>query len=96
MEFETILYEKQDTVATITLNRPERHNAFNLTMARDLQRVWGGVQKDPEVVCAILTGAGERAFCTGMDVADVAAGGQTTATKGLDRSESPWFQLTAL
>ncbi len=72
MEFETILYEKRDGVATITLNRPERHNAITLTMSRELQQAWGRVKTDPEVVCAILTGAGDRALCTGIDVADVA------------------------
>ena len=74
MQLETILYEKQDGVATITLNRPDRHNAFNLAMAHELKDVWAEVKKDPEVVCVIVTGAGERAFCTGMDVADVASG----------------------
>jgi enoyl-CoA hydratase/carnithine racemase len=74
MDFETILYAKQDGVATLTLNRPERHNAFNLAMAGELRRAWEDVKKDPAVVCVIVTGAGEKAFCTGMDVADVADG----------------------
>ncbi len=95
MQLETILYEKQDGVATITLNRPDRHNAFNLAMARELKDVWAEVKKDPEVVCVIVTGAGERAFCTGMDVADV-ADGSARKTGVLGRSESPWFQLTAI
>ena len=42
MNFETILYEKQDRVVAITLNRPERLNAFNLTMARELRAAWVG------------------------------------------------------
>ncbi len=96
MEFETILYEKHDGVATITLNRPKRHNAITLTMSRELKQAWDRVKKDPEVVCVILTGAGERALCTGIDVADVADGTNTTATGSMDRDESPWFQLTAI
>ena len=39
MEFETLLYEKSDGIATVTLNRPERHNALTLTMARELRRL---------------------------------------------------------
>jgi len=95
MGFETLRTEKQDRVVTLTLNRPERHNAFNLTMARELHLFWTQVKADPEAVCVIVTGAGERAFCTGMDIADV-ADGSARSTGTLDRSESPWFRLTAL
>ena len=73
MDFETILYDVRDGVANITLNRPDRHNAFNLTMANELKQVWEAVKSDAAVVCAVVTGAGEKAFCTGMDVADVAS-----------------------
>jgi E-phenylitaconyl-CoA hydratase len=98
MGFETILYEKQDGVATLTLNRPERHNAFNIAMAFELRDAWADVMRDPEVVCAIVTGAGSRAFCTGMDVADVASG---SAPEELQRSEreggKPFYRyLTAI
>jgi E-phenylitaconyl-CoA hydratase len=95
MDFETILYETQDRVATITLNRPQRHNAITLTMAQELRRAWEAVTRDPGVVCAILTGAGDRALCTGIDVSDVASGSYAS-TGGVDRSESPWFRLTAV
>ena len=74
MDFETLLYDVEDGVATITFNRPEKHNAFNFAMAAELKQVWQIVQTDPDVVCAIVTGRGDRAFCTGMDVADVASG----------------------
>ena len=74
MTFETLLYEKRDRVATITLNRPERYNAFNVTMAKELRAAWEGVKADPEVTCVILTGAGEKALCTGVDVQAVVEG----------------------
>ena len=85
MSYEHILYEKQDGVATITLNRPERRNAFNVAMALELRSAWDDVKRDPEVVCAIVTGAGDKAFCTGMDVADVAEG---TAREEAQRIEA--------
>jgi E-phenylitaconyl-CoA hydratase len=93
--FETLLYEVDDGVATLTLNRPERHNAFNTTMAGELAAAWDAIKRDPEVVCAIVTGAGERAFCTGMDVADVASG-QATDTGVQAREAVPWNRLTAV
>ena len=95
MGSETLRIEKRDRVATLTLNRPERHNAFNLAMARELAAFWTDVKRDPEVVCVIVTGAGEKAFCTGMDIADV-DDGSARSTGTLARSESPWFQLTAI
>jgi enoyl-CoA hydratase/carnithine racemase len=95
MDFETLLYATEDGVATITLNRPERHNALNRTMALELARAWQAVKTDPEVVCAILTGAGEKALCTGMDVADVASGAAFGDGPARDE-ESPWLHLTAI
>ena len=93
--FETLLYEVEDGVATITLNRPDRHNAFNTTMASDLERAWRIVKTSPDVVCAIVTGAGEKAFCTGMDVADVASG-QALGSGRQSRDQVPWNRLTAI
>ena len=51
MNLETLLYDVKDGVATITLNRPERHNAFNLCMAGELKQVWESVKMDANVVC---------------------------------------------
>ena len=67
-EFETIRYdESDDGVATITLNRPEVHNAFNALMQRELKTVWRALRRHDPVRCIVLTGAGEKAFCTGID-----------------------------
>jgi enoyl-CoA hydratase/carnithine racemase len=98
MAYETILYERQDGVATITLNRPERHNAFNVAMARELEAAWAEVKRDPAVVCAIVTGAGQRAFCTGMDVAEVASGAAPEEARRMEREKGrPFYRfLTAI
>lgn len=68
MNYETIIYEVDAHIATITLNRPERLNAFTQHMSNELKDAWTQVKTDPEVRCAIVTGAGEKAFCTGVDV----------------------------
>jgi enoyl-CoA hydratase/carnithine racemase len=58
----------QDTgVAVVTLNRPDRLNAVDLTMARELGDAWRAFRFDDSVRALVLTGAGERAFCTGID-----------------------------
>lgn len=66
-EFETLLYKERDGVAFVTLNRPERHNAFNSLMQRELKALWRGLRRHDPVRCVVLTGAGEKAFCTGID-----------------------------
>lgn len=95
MGFSTLLYEVSDGVATLTLNRPERHNAFNMAMARELHEAWTQIKADPAVVCVVVTGAGDKAFCTGFDVAEVAAG--DTANAGdFSYEDSPLIKLTAI
>jgi E-phenylitaconyl-CoA hydratase len=98
MSFESILYEKQDGVATITLNRPDRHNAFSVAMAGELRDAWSQVKADPEVVAVVVTGAGDKAFCTGMDVADVATGTAREESARIERETGKAFYhfLTAI
>jgi enoyl-CoA hydratase len=64
--YETISIEKQDGIAILTLNRPERLNAVNGTMHSELMTLFLDVQADQDVRAAVLTGAG-RAFCAGGD-----------------------------
>lgn len=97
MRLETLLYEVDDRVATITLNRPDRHNAFDATMGRELRQVWEEVKRDPAVVCVIVTGAGEKAFCTGMDLAAVADGSAREQARAERETGRPFYcYLTAL
>jgi enoyl-CoA hydratase/carnithine racemase len=67
MHFETLLYEEDDGVATITLNRPEVLNAFDQRMQDELQQAWRALRSNDDVRAVILTGAGDKAFCTGID-----------------------------
>lgn len=66
-DLETLLYEERDAVAIVTLNRPDVLNAFNRAMQRELRQVWRSLRTNDDVRVVILTGAGDRAFCTGID-----------------------------
>ncbi len=71
--FGTLLYAVEDGIATITLNRPERMNAFTGEMMEDLLRAFDLTDRDDAVGGVIVTGQGERAFCAGYDLADAGA-----------------------
>jgi 2-(1,2-epoxy-1,2-dihydrophenyl)acetyl-CoA isomerase len=73
---ETILYEKQSGVATITLNRPQALNAFVPQMNREVLDALRDAERDQQVRCVMITGAG-RAFCAGQDLK-----GRTPEQKG--------------
>jgi enoyl-CoA hydratase/carnithine racemase len=65
--YEALELTQDGQVLTVTLNRPDRMNAFNPTMVEELARVWTAVRTDDTVNAVVLTGAGEKAFCTGID-----------------------------
>jgi len=68
MTYEAIRYELGDGVATITLNRPEVHNAMNDLMRRELKRCFESVADDDDVRVVVVTGAGAKAFSAGADI----------------------------
>jgi enoyl-CoA hydratase/carnithine racemase len=68
--FEVIIYEKQDGIAHITLNRPKALNAYNIKMRDELYEVLGAIKDDPDVDVVILKAAGEKAFCAGADLTE--------------------------
>ncbi len=71
-DYETLLLERHEQhVLVVTLNRPERSNAFNTQIGMDLRDVFAGFYVDQEDVrCVILTGSGGKAFCAGADLKD--------------------------
>jgi enoyl-CoA hydratase/carnithine racemase len=73
MPYQNILYEVEERIATITLNRPEKLNAFTPIMREELIAAFDAADADDEVRVVIVTGAG-RAFCAG---ADLSKGGDT-------------------
>src|SRR6266446_7041665 len=71
MNFESLILDRRDGVATITLNRPDALNALNLALGRELFHAALDVDDDPSVRCVVITGAG-KAVCAGGDVKDFA------------------------
>lgn len=67
MSYDTLLYEERNAVAWITLNRPDVHNAFNSVMQREVRDVWRSLRANDAVNAVVLTGAGDKSFCTGID-----------------------------
>jgi len=84
MDYEQILYSVEDSVLTITLNRPERLNAFTEQMCRELLDALDRADADDSVRAIIFTGAG-RAYCAG---ADLGSGGDTFDSPAQGRKES--------
>jgi enoyl-CoA hydratase len=68
--FETIIYEKKNSLAYVTLNRPQALNVYNIKMRDELYQVLGAIKEDSEVRVTIFRGAGERAFCAGADLSE--------------------------
>lgn len=67
MSYETLLLDKADGVATITLNRPAKRNAMNPLLHREMTALLESLRNDPETVVVVITGAGD-VFCAGMDL----------------------------
>ena len=76
MEFKDLIYTEQDGVATITINRPKVYNAFSSNTCEELIQAFGKAGWNRDIGVVVLTGAGDKAFCTGGDQsADAENGG---------------------
>lgn len=71
----TIGFEVHDRVARIVIDRPERLNAIDAASERELEAIWQELERRDDVSCAVLTGAGEKAFSVGADMKDVGKSG---------------------
>ena len=74
-EFETILVERRGAVMLVTLNRPEALNALSSAVLEDLIEAFAAFEADEGQRCAVVTGAGEKAFAAGADIKEMAARG---------------------
>jgi enoyl-CoA hydratase/carnithine racemase len=89
-----LLVEQQGRIAVITLNRPERYNAISRDMLSELSEKMVEANKDPEIRCIVLTGAG-KGFCAGLDLIGVGEGniGSGDDSKGSNRPARQLFDL---
>lgn len=74
-QFEDVIVERMGHVLQVTLNRPERMNALHSAVHFALHEIWDDYERDPDLWVAIITGAGDRAFCSGNDLKVTAKGG---------------------
>src|SRR3954454_10168176 len=70
MDYASILYDVEDRIATITLNRPDALNALSPSMITELRHAYSAAEADEDVWTLLVTGNG-RAFCTGADVGEI-------------------------
>ena len=71
---EEVLIERNETIATVTIHRPERRNALSSAVVERLTHAFRELSADAEITAIVLTGAGEKAFCAGGDIADFQGG----------------------
>ena len=84
MAYTDILYEKRDGVAWITINRPEVRNAFRTRTVAELTEAFTDARWDPAVGVVVLTGAGDKAFCSGGDQKERGQGGYAPDAAGTE------------
>ncbi|MGH8337178.1 MAG: enoyl-CoA hydratase/isomerase family protein [Gammaproteobacteria bacterium] len=93
--FAAVLYAKRDGIAWVTLNRPDRYNAYNVAMRDDLYQVLTAIHEDPEVRAMVLTGAGP-AFSTGGDVSEFGQAPSPLAARWIRFRRDVWGRLRSL
>jgi 2-ketocyclohexanecarboxyl-CoA hydrolase len=84
VSYEDILYETKDGVAWITINRPQVRNAFRTRTVAELAQAFGDARWDPTVGVVVLTGAGDKAFCSGGDQKERGEAGYATDQRPMD------------
>ncbi len=87
--FETLLYQKQDGIAWVALNRPQVLNAYNIRMRDDLYQVLEAVRDDPDVGVVVFRGEG-RAFCAGADLTEFLTAPPPTAARRARWERDVW------
>jgi 2-(1,2-epoxy-1,2-dihydrophenyl)acetyl-CoA isomerase len=84
----TLLTSAQAGSVILTLNRPERANSFNFEMVTELRRALAAAEKDPQVRCVVLTGAGD-VFSAGQDISEMKQGDKISYREHLDKTYNP-------
>jgi len=90
MNFDEIIYDKKDRVATVTMNRPEKMNAWTPKMGAEMRTAMMDAERDPEIGAIIVTGAG-RAYCAGADMGSLSNIASGNATARTPEKPDPWM-----
>ena len=88
--FESIIIEKKSSILTITLNRPDILNAYNIQMRDEMWQALLAIKDDQEVKVIILKGAGEKAFCAGADLTEFTTAPSQTIARQVRRLRPIW------
>jgi len=91
--FDTIIYEKKDGIAFVTLNRPEAFNAVNIRMRDELYEILPAIDEDPEVKVAIFRGAGDNAFSAGADIKEFCTAPSQAIARSVRWERDLWGQF---
>src|SRR5258708_27944715 len=104
MQFDTLLFERREGVAYVTLNRPDKLNALNRPLITDLRAAAAAIDADPDIRAVVLTASG-RAFCSGADIMGDDLSGDPQRSRGENIGASlrehfnpmvdAWYQLRA-
>jgi enoyl-CoA hydratase len=71
METKNLIFEKEESVAIVTINRPEKRNALNIATRKELIQVLKEIKGTNDIRVAVITGAGEKAFIAGADISEL-------------------------
>lgn len=96
MQFETLLLETTDHIATVTLHRPRVHNALNTTMLRELDEAFTSLANDVGVRVILLRGGGDKAFAAGADITELAAVDASNAAAFAARGQNIFRRIEQL
>jgi len=94
--FQTVIYEKNESIARITLNRPEALNSYNFQMRDELFEVLSAIKDDDEVAAVILKGAGDKAFCAGADLTEFLIAPSPVIARNVRQERDVWGLFLSL
>ena len=94
-DYETLIYEQDEHVVTLTYNRPDQHNAVNRKMNAELHDAWQRFRDDDDAFVLVITGAGETTFCAGWDLADAAVADRDAGLRRVPRLRLQLARATA-
>ena len=94
-DYETVLFDKRDAIAHISLNRPDSRNAYNIQMRDDFSEALSAIASDDEIAALIISGQG-RAFCAGADLTEFGTAPSQVAARTVRWQRDVWGQLNGL